>query len=64
MQLAQVEPVEVLRSPELCLLQLLLMDRLVRERHDVQVSFVWEQTAVWLEELVSRDYIRLEHPLV
>ena len=55
MKLAQIEPVEVLRSPEFCLLQLLLMNGLVSERHDVQVSFIREQTAVRLEELVPRD---------
>ena len=57
---------KVLRTPELSLVCLLLIDGLICERHDAQVSFRWEESAlaIALEERVPRNYVRLQHPLV
>ena len=64
-QIAQVQPVEVLRAPELSLSQLLLIHEVVCEGHDEQVSLRGEQSAAFrLKKLVTSDNIRLNHSLV
>ena len=64
MQAGEVEPVEVSRPPELSLLQLLLVDCLIGERHDTKVGLGWEEASIWFQEHVTCDYVGLEHALI
>ena len=64
MQAGEVEPVEVSRPPELSLLQLLLVDCLISERHDTKVGLGWEEASIWFQEHVTCDYVGLEHALI
>jgi len=56
--------VEISRLPKLALLQLLVVDDFIRERHDAEVSLCGEKSTLRLQEHISGDDVSLEHALV
>ncbi len=60
---AEVDPVEVVLVPEVDLVDLLHVERLVREGRHVQVSPRGEHPSARLEPLLGVK-VRLQHPLV
>ena len=55
---------EIGRSPEFSLLELLVKDSLVGKRHDAEVRLGWEEATAWFKKHVTRNYVRFKHPLV
>ena len=64
MQACYVETVEIALSPELNFGQLFIIDGFICERHDTEVSLVWEHQSLWLEEHVSSDDVSFQHTFV
>ena len=63
-QAGDIKTVEVCLLPKLALLQLLVEDYLVCERHDAKIGLSWEEPTSWFEEHISGDDICLKHALV
>ena len=55
---------EIGRSPEFSLLELLVKDSLVGKRHDAEVGLGWEEATAWFKKHITRNYVRFKHPLV
>ena len=63
-QAAEVKSVEVSSFPKLRLLKLLVINGLIRERHDTEIGFGREEASAGFEEHVTRNDVSLKHPLV